>query len=76
MNKTIMQHSKKVKQHYEPLKVALPATQRANKSVSKNGEFDKIEFENTKMKFKIENMKSIYRSIRRNSEMDLISINA
>lgn len=50
-------------------------TQRANKSISKIGEFDKIEFLNTKMKFKIDNMKSVYRNIRRNSEMDLVGSN-
>lgn len=73
MNKTITEHSKKIKQHYEPLNTILPTTQRINRSSSKGGELDKIEMENAKMRFKIENMKSVYRNFRRNSEIDIIN---
>ena len=71
MNRTITQHTKKIKQQYEPLNTILPPTQRTNRSTTKGGELDKIEMENAKMKFKIDNMKSIYRNFRRNSEIDV-----
>lgn len=42
MNRTITQHSKKIKQQYEPLNTILPPTQRANRTLPKGGELDKI----------------------------------
>jgi len=71
MNRTITQHTKKIKQQYEPLNTIIPSTQRTFRSTSKGGELDKIEMENAKMKFKIDNMKSVYRNFRRNSEINL-----
>ncbi len=68
MNRTITHHSSKLRQQYEP---SLLGINNSQKNTIKAIDQDKIQLENLKLKEKIDKMKSVYKTIRKHSELGL-----
>jgi len=68
MHKTISDHSRRIKQHYElaPLNIDVVP---GHKNLRKPIELDQLESENAKMNAKIMNTKSVYKSFRRSPDV-------